>query len=29
VMPLANMTGMTEEERELIGRWALQQGVSP
>jgi len=24
VMPLGNLTGMTEEERELVGRWARQ-----
>jgi uncharacterized membrane protein len=24
VMPLGNLTGMTEEERALVGRWARQ-----
>jgi uncharacterized membrane protein len=26
-MPLANRTGMTDEERQLIGRWIRQQGL--
>ena len=26
-MPLGNLTGMTEEERELLGRW-IWQGAS-
>jgi len=24
VMPIGNLTGMTEEERELVGRWFQQ-----
>ncbi len=28
IMPLGNMTGMTDEERALIGQWAVQEGAA-